>query len=194
MTAFEPLPREAAWRHHPLREGFEAVQVERRHGGHRFTGCTTAVEAGRCWAVQYEIDLAQDWTTRRAEITERSTGRAARTVIAADGQGRWWIDGDPAEHLGGCLDIDLESSALTNTMPVHRLTFTARQVASCPAAYVRAPGLAVQRLEQTYRRFPDADNGPSFDYTAPLFDFTAVLSYDRAGLVLEYPGIATRNA
>ena len=194
MTAFEPLPREAAWRHHPVREGFEVVQVERRPGGHRFIGCTTAAEDGQCWVVHYDIDVADDWTTRRAEITGRSTGRVDRVAIDADGQGRWWIDGEPAEHLHGCLDIDLESSALTNTMPVHRLALTAGQAAACPAAYVRAPGLAVQRLEQTYRRFPDADHGPRFGYTAPLFDFTAALDYDHSGLVLEYPGIATRNA
>jgi len=37
--------------------------------------------------------------------------------------------------------------------------------------------------------------GPlSFDYAAPSEDFTARLVYDDAGLVLEYPGVATRSA
>ncbi len=33
------------------------------------------------------------------------------------------VDGEPAPHLDGVLDVDLESSALTNAFPVHRLDY-----------------------------------------------------------------------
>jgi uncharacterized protein len=33
-----------------------------------------------------------------------------------------------------------------------------------------------------------------YEYTAPAFDFSAILTYDRFGLVLDYPGIAVRVA
>jgi hypothetical protein len=31
-----------------------------------------------------------------------------------------------------------------------------------------------------------------YDYTAPAFGFTARLVYDETGLIVDYPGIATR--
>jgi hypothetical protein len=64
--------------------------------------------------------------------------------------------------------------------------------AAAPAAYVRATGLAVERLEQTYARATDQDTRQRYDYTAPAFDFRCRLVYDQSGLVLDYPGIAVR--
>ena len=66
--------------------------------------------------------------------------------------------------------------------------------ANAPAAYVRAPTLRVERLEQTYERLPDDGERARYEYVAPAFDFSAVLTYDRFGLVLDYPGIAVRVA
>jgi hypothetical protein len=57
---------------------------------------------------------------------------------------------------------------------------------------VRAPSLAVERLEQTYRRGGDEDGLHNYDYASPRFDFYARLRFDHHGLVVDYPGIATR--
>jgi hypothetical protein len=40
--------------------------------------------------------------------------------------------------LDGCLDADLESSAMTNAMPVRRLGLAVAARAAAPAAYFRA--------------------------------------------------------
>ena len=61
---------------------------------------------------------------------------------------------------------------------------------TAPAVYVRALDLSVTRLEQTYRRRGDG----TFDYTSGDGAFRAVLRYDAAGLVVDYPGIAVRFA
>jgi hypothetical protein len=56
---------------------------------------------------------------------------------------------------------------------------------------VRFSTLAVERLEQRYTRLPDDDAGRTrFDYWSP--DLQCELVYDESGLVLDYPGIATR--
>jgi hypothetical protein len=91
------------------------------------------------------------------------------------------------------LDVDLEASAMTNTFPVHRLELPVGERAGVPAAYVRAPSLAVERLEQTYTRVDDEDGVEQYDYEAPAFDFGCRLAYDHSGLVLQYPGIARRS-
>ena len=113
-------------------------------------------------------------------------------MLEADGAGHWLINGEPAPHLDGCLDIDLEASAMTNALPVRRMILPPAAAAAAPAAYVRTAGLAVERLEQTYLRVTGQGTGQSYDYTAPVFDFRCRLVYDQSGLVLEYPGIAVR--
>ena len=57
---------------------------------------------------------------RGARITSRSVAGSRQTFLTADGAGNWLVDGEPAAHLDGCLDVDLESSAVTNALPVHR--------------------------------------------------------------------------
>jgi uncharacterized protein len=180
------LPPFAAWRQRDALDGFEVVFP----GAERIEGHATAVEAGEAWAVRYAIALDSRWRTRSAQVAARSTKGAHALTLEADGAGRWRIDGAPAPHLDGCLDVDLEASALTNAFPVRRLALAVGEAADAPAAYVRALNLRVERLEQHYVRVGERE----YDYTAPAFDFAARLVYDEFGLVLEYPGIAERAA
>lgn len=185
MTFTDP-PSQLAWRHKDLREGFEVVFIEPRW---TIEGATTAVEDGEAFAVQYAIDLDPGWVTRASRIT--SFGREVH--LLADGEGTWHVDGAPAPELDGIFDVDLESSAFTNAFPVHRLALAVGESADAPAAWVRATTLTVERLEQRYTRLPDDPDGRArFDYWSP--DLRCELVYDASGLVLDYPGIATRAA
>jgi hypothetical protein len=186
-----PLPVSACWQHRGMRSGFEVAYFEADYWGHRFDGTTAAIEDEQSWIVSYSIELDAAWRTRRARITTRTASGLSEAELACDEAGRWRVNGQPTAHLDGCLDIDLESSALTNTLPVHRLELAAGDRAETPAAYVRALDLSVERLEQTYTRLPD-EAGRRYEYAAPAFDFTCTLSYDESGLVLDYPGIAVR--
>jgi hypothetical protein len=192
MTYTPDLPGFAAWRHHGAREGFEVAFFERRSGRLGVGGHTTAIEDGVAFAVGYAIELDEAWHTRSAEISGQSAGRTRALSLKGNGQGIWRVDGVAAPNLDGCLDLDLESSSLTNAFPVHRLGLRAGEQSAAPAVYVRAVDLAVERLEQHYLRIDDDPGHQRYWYTAPAFDFRCELVYDRAGLVLEYPGIATR--
>jgi hypothetical protein len=185
-----PLPSHAAWRHIDAREGFEVVFL--REGGRRAEGHTTAVEDGEPFSVGYEIELDARHRVRRARISARSRRGAAAVRIDGDGEGGWRVDGRRAPELDGCLDVDLESSALTNAFPVWRLGLGPGETAGAPAVYVRALDLAVERLEQTYARRPRRAPEEEYDYACPAFDTRCRLVYDAAGLVLDYPGLAVR--
>ena len=112
--------------------------------------------------------------------------------MEGDGEGRWRVDGAPAPALDGCLDVDLEASAATNAFPVGRLGLAVGAAADAPAAYVRVLDPVVGRLEQRYERIADDGDRRRYRYTSPAFGFEAVLAYDAAGLVVDYPGIAIR--
>ncbi|MEU3270962.1 putative glycolipid-binding domain-containing protein [Saccharomonospora sp. NPDC006951] len=186
--SFAAPPPAASWRHEGARTGFEVAFFVTADDGYLIEGSTTATEDGTSWIVDYRIRLDRRWLTRSARIAGRAGEATTSTVIEADGLGGWTVDGAEAAQLSGCLDLDLESSAMTNTFPVHRERFPLGRTVAAPAAYVRANGLSVERLDQTYTRRGDL----RYAYTAPAFGFACELGYDRHGLVLDYPGIATR--
>jgi hypothetical protein len=186
------LPVAAGWRHIDAREGFEVLFIDRHESGWSFSGRTAAIEADEVWTVGYVIDVDLAWRTLGARITGRSVDGERSLEISSDGDGYWRADGIHRPELDGCLDLDLESSAFTNALPVQRLQLPLGAEAQAPAAYVRAAGLQLERLEQRYTRLDDDVRGQRYDYEAARFEFRAQLQYDRAGLVLTYPGIAIR--
>ena len=179
------LPPFAAWRFVDAVDGFEVVYFEPG----RLRGHTSAVEDGAAYAFSYEITLDDQWRTREVRVSSDTVAGSRSTLLVSDGECSWSVDGVPAPHLDGLTDVDLEASACTNTLPVHRLALPVGEETVASAVYVQALDLAVRRLDQTYRRL-DANR---FDYTSEG-DFRAVLTYDAAGLVVDYPGIAVRFA
>jgi hypothetical protein len=189
---FLALPASAAWTHRDARQGFEVANFQQDKQGHLLTGCTTALQDGLTWIIDYEIRVDSGWTTRSAQVSSHSTAGRRTVLLEHDGQGHWRLNGDAFRLLDGCLDVDLESSAMTNALPVHRLALPTGGRSSAPAAYVRVDELAVDRLEQEYVRIRSQEPQRRYDYSAPAFDFTSQLTYDQHGLVLLYPGIAIR--
>ena len=152
------LPAFAAWRFIDVVDGFEVVFAERG----RLRGYTSAVEDGHPYAVRYEITLDDQWRTRTARVASDTVAGPRETVLISDGEGRWTVDDEPASQLDGLFDVDLEASACTNTLPIHRLVPSLGALTEAPAAYVRALDLSVTRLDQTYRRLDDR----RYDYTS----------------------------
>ena len=188
-------PATASWRHNGLRSGFEAAYFTNEVNGLLIEGTTVGLQDGATWVVSYEVHVDLAWRTRVARITIRTSSGSIDRHLEADAVGHWLIDGEEADHLTGCLDVDLESSAMTNALPVHRLALARGERASAPAAYVRLPDASIERLEQRYTRIEGQPDGRDcYEYHAPVFDFRCVLVYDEAGLVLDYPGIAVRTS
>ena len=191
-VSFRPPPASACWQHRAARSGFEVAYFAAIPDGLRIEGTTAALEDAVAWVVTYLVQLDASWATRSARITARTAAGPRETFLESDGAGHWLVDGNAAPHLDGCMDVDLESSAMTNALPVHRLNLRVGEAADAPAAYVRAPGLTAERLEQVYRRIADQDARQRYEYSAPAFGFTSRLRYDDSGLVTDYPGIAVR--
>ncbi len=190
---FGQLPAFAAWRHRGVRDGFEVLFVRTDPEGHRLEGHSAAVEDGQAWAVDYVIVVEANWVTRRVRVRAQSESGSGEVRLERSGPGTWLVDGAPAPSLDGCVDVDLEASVFTNALPVRRLGLQVGAEAAVPAAFVRAPDLAVERLDQRYLRLDDEGGLQRYDYAAPRFDYTGRLGYDSSGLLLEYPGIAERS-
>lgn len=183
------LPKVAAWRLAGAYDGFEVVRFSAGEHGIVFDGTTVGVESGAAWSIHYVIDVGLDWQVRRALVTDQT---GARLTAQTDGAGSWTVNGKARADLQGCRDLDLEASAVTNTLPIHRLRLAIGERGESAAAYVRIHELAVERLDQSYRRLPDADGKLAFDYQAARFGYHDELVFAPDGLVLDYPGIGMR--
>ncbi len=160
--------------------------------GHRLDGHTAAVQDGREWVVRYSMCLDENWITTSGHVWCWSSSGDREVRIDTDGAGHWNVNGAPAPEYHGCFDLDLESSACTNAVPVHRLELGVGQSAEAPAVFVRAADLGIERLEQHYLRMDGDGTRQRYGYRAPAFGFESELLYDESGLVLEYPGLAVR--
>ncbi len=190
-TPFSDPPPVAAWQHRGAQDGFEVVFIAAADG-YRVEGHSTGVEEGVVWAIEYAIELNPNWVTQSALVKGHSAAGRHEVSLEADGNGGWTVDGGPAPELDGCPDVDLEASSFTNAFPVHRLALEVGDGADAPAAYVRAPDLRIERLEQRYERLPDDGDRRRYHYASPADDFEAEIVYDAAGLAIDYPGIAVR--
>ena len=189
------MPPFATFQHAGAREGFEVVcfrDSQASGGGFLLEGGTSAVEDGVPWSVQYRIETDERWQTTRAEAVGIST-LGHHTLLAECRDGRWLVNGTPRPDLDGCVDIDFESSVVTNTLAIHRLDLSATTPQDVPAAFVRADDLRVERVEQTYLCTDRADDRITFDYVSSTFDFSCRLVFDRSGVVIDYPGIGRRH-
>lgn len=188
-TEFAELPSIACWRLQGAYEGFEVVRCALGYAGWLLTGTSVGVEEGLPWTVHYVIDVSADWRVRRARLSDLA---GTEVSVSTDGAGRWTVNGEHRPELAGCLDLDLEASVVTNTLPVHRLALGVGEQGESAAAYVRTSGLAVERLDQTYRRLPDVDGRLRFDYSSPRFGYRDTLQFGPDGLATDYPGIGIR--
>lgn len=142
-------------------------------------GPRTGVLAGNvltvdpCGGWRYAVTVDEAWRPRHVEV--RSLDGDGATVLTGDGLGRWWQDGAPRQDLRGCLDVDLECTPATNTIPIRRAVDGEIDV-----AWVRVPALDVVRVTQRYTA------GGTGRWRYRSGDFAADLTVDEHGLVGRY--------
>jgi hypothetical protein len=72
-------------------------------------------------------------------------------VLSGDGEGTWTdSSGRPLPELAGCIDVDVSTTPLTNTLPIRRLGLAPGTSADLLVAYVAIPGLELTAASQRY--------------------------------------------
>jgi hypothetical protein len=187
-------PAAASWNHQGARVGFEVAFFIDLSTGHRVTGHTTANESATLWSVGYDVAVDRAWRTVAVHASNVTAAGRSELTLTRDVGDRWSVNGEVRPELDGCVDVDFESSAVTNTLPIHRVDFGVGVAVNVPAAFVRADDLRVERLEQRYTLVETNPERLSFHYESSTFGFACDLHYDLAGLVVHYPGIAARHS
>ena len=147
-----------------------------------------AINGAPAWAA-YRLELDHEWQTRRLRAVHSVGGAAGRLLLRRDEDGVWGDHTGERPDLAGCTDVDLAWTPLTNTLPIRRLGLAVGESRAISVAYV-APDLSVSPDGQRYTRL--APHRWRFDSLDS--DFTAELTVDGDGLVIDYPPLFRRVA
>ena len=167
---------------------------------------TALVVSQAPFELRYALWTGAGYVTRRLTVRCRGLDWARQLRLTRDPSGRWTArgtsnggpfataPGEGAVELGPeVLDVDLESSPLFNTMPVLRHDlFVDRRSGEFAMAWVAIPTLRVELSRQRYtaiRRTAD-DHVIRFESLDAGTGFTSEVTFDRDGVVRDYPGIA----
>jgi hypothetical protein len=173
------------WRRLDL-PGHDSARIAPRAGpggGWELAGCAVFAHEGRACRLDYRIECDAAWRSRVARIDGWIGARAVAVELAATDAG-WTDAGRPCPELEGCVDVDLQFSPATNTLPLRRLALEVGAAANVRAAWLRFPELALEPLDQRYERL-----GPlRYRYSSADGSFVRELEVDAAGIVTLYPG------
>jgi len=137
---------------------------------------------------RYELVCDDAFHTLRAQVSVR-TAAAERVLQIVAEDGRWIENGNENLAVKGAIDIDLEWSPSTNTLPIRRMNLAlGKSSGEFNAAWVRFPELVLEPLPQEYVRLADR----RYRYSSRGGAFTAELLVDGDGLVVDYQGFWQR--
>jgi hypothetical protein len=180
----------------------ESAAVDLDGGGLSATGTRLGADP-EPFRVDYRLE-APKFVTRELELTATAEGWRRHLLLRHDGSGAWNADvGDEGDVPGGrwdgslpdlsdALDIDIENSPLTNTMPILRQGFQREGSGDFVMAFVTTPGLRVEASPQRYEHVRATEDGSVVRYISRDGDFTADLEVDDEGLLVHYPRLARR--
>lgn len=180
----------------------ESAAVDLESDGLSATGTQLGAEPA-AFRVDYRLE-APDFVTRELELTSMAEGWRRHLMLRHDGEGSWNADvddegdvpGGPWDgslpDLLGALDIDIQNSPLTNTMPILRHGFHQQGSGDFLMAFITTPTLRVESSPQRYEHVRATEDGSVVRYISRDGDFTAELELDSDGLLRFYPRLARR--
>jgi len=142
--------------------------------------------------VGYQLECDAGWRLTGLTISVASAGNDRTLVLAADGAGHWRAGGRPLPALDGCIDVDINCTPLTNTLPIRRLSWSPGTSRDLDIAYVSVPELTVLPARQRYTLLERDEAPGEARYRYESGSFRADLLVDHDGFVMDYPGLWCR--
>ena len=140
--------------------------------------------------LDYVLSCDSQFVLKRVSINQFDIGGFNLTT---DGHGNWLNQKlQPLPELDGCIDIDISATPFTNTLPIRRIQWQVGQSEVFKMAYIHIPDLTVSVDPQRYTCLEKTAHGATFRYESLDSDFTADITVDSDGLVLNYPGLFER--
>lgn len=166
--------------------GLEHVDIRPADGGLDISGVVIAQEDGTQFGLSYRLKLDALWHTRDV-LVKTTSGHVLH--LESDGRRHWQENGKDQPALQGCIDIDIQATPITNTLPVRRLDLETGESMEIRLCYITVPDLAVFPSSQRYTAL---EAGSLYRFESLEDGFTADLPVDQDGFVCDYPGLFKR--
>jgi hypothetical protein len=163
--------------------GHESARVFLTKSRWTLTGTAVFVHDRRPCRLNYLVKCDSQWQTLSARIAGWVGDEIIGVDISVDSELRWRLNKEDCDDVAGCVDLDLNFSPLTNTLPIRRLNLAVGHEARVRAAWLRFPSFKFEPLEQVYRRVKTS----KYRYESAGGSFVVDLEVDKAGLVTHYP-------
>ncbi|MFZ1926005.1 MAG: putative glycolipid-binding domain-containing protein [Solirubrobacteraceae bacterium] len=204
--AIDIRARAVAWvKADPPGAEFVEIQLESRRLRARGVAIGSDPEPYR---LSFELQTREEYITDRAVVETQGAGWTRQLEIQRSPTGVWSASsqsagklempepgGDPAE-LGEALDLDLGLSPVFNTMPVLRHDLhNGGSAEDFLMIWISVPDLSIHASPQRYtflERRSREQRLVRFEAVGEGEDFVADVQFDSDGLVVDYPGIASR--
>ena len=164
--------------------GHEAARLSTRNGLWILAGTALFLHERLPCRLDYSISCDSAWQTRSATVSGWIGLNEVAVDLRVDASQRWWLNGNEAPQVAGCVDADLNFSPSTNLLPIRRLNLSIGQSAEVMAAWLRFPSFDLEPLRQTYRRIADR----TYRYESGDGSFVRDLEVTDMGFVAVYPG------
>lgn len=144
----------------------------------------------------YRLVVGESGEVQRLSVTTASAERERSLTLNRTEDGYWLLDtgsGGSRAEFEKSVDVDLQFSPLFNALPIRRLGLHKEPgEQTVPMVFVSVPTLEVTVVHQRYRTIStlDADGRAVVEFGQD--DYTVELTVDADGMVLDYPGLATR--
>jgi hypothetical protein len=152
------------------------------------------------YRLDYAVETGPGFATHKVRLRAAGAGWSRLLTLRHSEEGGWSVEASAHGDLGVALpppggemsalaratDADLELCPLTNTLPIRRLGMLGRVGADHEiiAAWVAVPALAITPSRQRYAAIDAAT------IRVAAGTFTADLTVDADGVVIDYPGLA----
>jgi hypothetical protein len=165
--------------------GYEACRLLSTESDWRLEGTAVFAHEGQPCRLDYRILCNPAWETLSANVDGWLGDTVVDIQIKTDGNGQWWLNETEQPQVMGCTDVDLNFSPSTNLLPIRRLNLGIGQAADVKAAWLRFPTFKLEPLPQRYSRLSEH----TYRYESAGGRFVADLNVNRAGFVVDYPGL-----
>jgi hypothetical protein len=148
------------------------------------------------FTASYRLFVDDDGVMTRLSVTSATSERERNLTLNHTEDGYWLLDtgaGGSRAEFDGALDVDLEFSPLFNALPIRRLGLHRREGdRELPVVFVALPSLTVRLVTQRYHTKHTVDPDGRAVVVFSSGEFAAELVVDPDGMVLDYPGLASR--
>ncbi|HEX8634285.1 MAG TPA: putative glycolipid-binding domain-containing protein [Pyrinomonadaceae bacterium] len=133
--------------------------------------------------LDYRVECNSEWETLSGRVSGWVGEKGIEIEISVEPNRRWRLNGRECAQAAGCIDLDLNFSPLTNTLPIRRLNLNIGEKAEVRAAWLKFPSFQIERLEQSYYRI----DATTYRYESDGGRFVADLEVNETGFVTSYP-------